>query len=159
MGKYIGQSIKRIEDPRFIQGRGKYVANLNLPGMVHVAIKRSPHAHAKINSINTSAAKALDGVIAVYTGQDLIDGGVGQLPCGWVVPDCKVPVRWPLTPDKVRHVGDSVVAVVAESPYIAADALDLIEIDYEPLPGTVGARATTEAGKPQIHDGIPNNIS
>lgn len=159
MSKYIGQSIKRVEDPRFIQGKGKYVANLTLPGMAHVAIKRSPYSHAKIKSIKVDAAKALKGVIDVYVGQDLIDGGVGQLPCGWVVPDCKVPVRWPLTPDKVRHVGDSVAAVVAEDPYTAADALDLIEVDYEPLPAAIGAKATTQPGAPQIHNDVPNNIS
>jgi len=159
MGKYVGQSVKRVEDPRFIQGKGKYVANLDLPNAAHVAIKRSPYAHAKIKSINTQAAKELAGVIDVFVGQDLIDGGVGQLPCGWVVPDCKVPVRWPLMPDKVRHVGDAVAAVVAETPYIAADALDLIEVDYEPLPASVGAKATTNSNAPQLHDDIPNNTS
>jgi carbon-monoxide dehydrogenase large subunit len=159
MGKYVGSSIKRVEDPRFIQGKGGYVANISLPGMAHVAIKRSPYAHAKIKSIDTSKAKALPGVLGVYTGQDLIDGGVGKLPCGWNVPNIKVPTRWPLTPDKVRHVGDSVVAVVAESAYIAYDALDLIEVDYEQLPASVGAKATTEAGAAQIHDDIPGNVS
>ena len=77
MGKYIGKSVKRVEDPRFIQGQGKYVANLKLPNMAHVTILRSPHAHANIKSINTDAAKAMEGVINVFTGQDLIDGGVG----------------------------------------------------------------------------------
>ena len=80
MAKYVGESIKRVEDPRFIQGKGKYVANLQLPGLAHVAIKRSPHAHAKIKGIKTDAAKNLDGVIAVFTGQDLADSGVGPLP-------------------------------------------------------------------------------
>lgn len=159
MSKYVGQSIKRVEDPRFIQGKGGYVANINLPGIVHVAIKRSPYAHAKIISINTEQAKALPGVLGVYTGQDLIDGGVGKLPCGWNVPNIKVPTRWPLMPDKVRHVGDGVVAVVAESPYIAYDALDLIEVEYEQLPAIVGAKATTEPGAPLIHDDVPDNIS
>ena len=111
MGKHIGKSIKRVEDPRFIQGQGKYVANLKLPDMAHVAVLRSPHAHAKIKSINTDAAKAMDGVIDVFIGQDLIDGGVGKMPVIWQVPDNKIPDRWPLVPDKVRHVGDSVAAV------------------------------------------------
>ncbi|MBA3531816.1 MAG: molybdopterin-dependent oxidoreductase [Ardenticatenales bacterium] len=159
MGNYMGESIKRREDPRFIQGKGKYVANLHIPNMAHVAILRSPYAHARIRSINTDAAKALDGVIAVYTGQELIDGGVGKLPCGWNVPDIKVPDRWPLMVDRVRHVGDSVVAVVAESPYIAYDALELIEVDYEPLPVVIDARKTTEPGVPLVHDEIPDNIS
>ena len=105
MGKHIGKSVKRVEDPRFIQGQGKYVANIDLPDMAHVAILRSPHAHAKINSINTDAAKAMDGVIDVFVGQDLIDSGVGKMPVIWQVPDNKIPDRWPLVPDKVRHVG------------------------------------------------------
>ena len=159
MGKHIGKSVKRVEDPRFIQGQGKYVANLKLPNMAHVAVLRSPHAHAKIKSINTDAAKAMDGVIDVFIGQDLIDGGVGKMPVIWQVPDNKIPDRWPLVPDKVRHVGDSVAAVVAEDPYVAADALELIEVDYEVLEATIGAKATTEDGKPLVHDEIENNIS
>jgi aerobic carbon-monoxide dehydrogenase large subunit len=159
MTTYVGQSVKRVEDPRFLQGQGKYVANIQLPGMAHLAIKRSPYAHAKINSIDTSAAAALEGVIAVYVGQDLIDGGVGPLPCGWNVPDIKVPERWPLMPDVVRHVGDGVAVVVAESPYIAYDALDLIEVDYEPLPAIVDAKKTTEETAPQLHADVPHNIS
>lgn len=159
MAGYVGKSMTRVEDPRFIQGKGRYVANIQLPGMAYLAIKRSPFAHARIKSINTAAAEAMEGVIAVYTGQDLIDGGVGKLPCGWVVPGCIVPDRWPLTPDKVRHVGDGVAAVVAESPYIAYDALEMIEVDYEPLPAVVNARAATEEGAPLVHDNVPNNIS
>lgn len=159
MAKYVGTSMKRKEDPRFIQGKGGYVANLSIPGMAYVAIKRSPYGHAKIKSIKTDKAKALAGVIAVYTGQDLIDGGVGKLPCGWNVPNIKVPTRWPLSIDKVRHVGDGVVAVVAETPYLAADALDLIEVDYDPLPAVVDARKTTDAGAPLVHDECPGNVS
>lgn len=159
MSKYVGKSMKRVEDPRFIQGKGKYIANLTLPNMAHLAIKRSPYGHAKILSIHTEAAKNLPGVIAVYTGQDLIDGGVGKLPCGWNVPDIKVPTRWPLTVDKVRHVGDGVAAVVAENAYIAHDALDLIEVEYEPLPAVIDAKKTTEPGAPLVHDDLPNNIS
>ena len=159
MGNYIGKSEKRVEDPRFIQGKGNYVANLSMPDMAHVAVLRSPHAHANIKSINTDAAKAMEGVIDVFVGQDLIDGGVGQMPVIWQVPENKIPVRWPLTPDKVRHVGDSIAAVVAEDAYIARDALDLIEVDYEVLPATTGAEATTEDGKPLVHDEIENNTS
>jgi aerobic carbon-monoxide dehydrogenase large subunit len=159
MSKYVGESVKRREDPRFIQGKGSYVANLQLPGMAHLAIKRSPYGHAKIKSINTDQAKALPGVLGVYTGQDLIDGGVGKLPCGWNVPNIKVPDRWPLAVDKVRHVGDGVVAVVAESTYIAYDALDLIEVEYEQLPAIIGAKAATEPGAPLVHDSVSNNVS
>lgn len=161
MAPLIGTSVKRKEDPRFLQGKGKYVANLQLPGMAAVAIKRSPHAHAKIVQIDTAAAQNAPGVIAVFTGQDLIDGGVGKMPCGWLVPDIKVPTRWPVVPvgDKVRHVGDSVAVVVAENPYQAEDALDLIEVTYEPLPAVVDGKKTTEPGQPLLHDDIPNNVS
>ncbi len=159
MAKFVGKSFKRVEDPRFLQGQGKYVSNLQRPGMAYVAIVRSPHAHAEIKGIDASAALELDGVVAVFTGQDLIDGGVGQLPCGWVVPECKIPERWPVEPGRVRHVGDAVAVVVADSPYVAEDALELIEVDYEPLPVSMGARATTEYRAQQIHDEIPNNTA
>jgi carbon-monoxide dehydrogenase large subunit len=159
MAQYVGASIKRREDPRFIQGKGNYVGNISLPGMAHVAIKRSPYGHARIKKINTKKAAALPGVIAVFTGQDLIDGGVGKLPCGWNVPDIKVPTRWPLSVDKVRHVGDGVAVVVAETPYIAHDALNLIEVDYQPLPAVVDAKKTTEKGAPLVHDDVPGNVS
>jgi len=161
MSTLIGSSVKRKEDPRFIQGKGKYVANIQLPNMAAVMIKRSPYAHARILRIDATAAEALPGVIAVFTGQDLIDGGVGKLPCGWLVPGTKVPTRWPVMPvgDKVRHVGDSVAIVVAETQYIAEDALDLIEVDYEPLPAVIDAKKAMQPGVTQVHDDIPDNVS
>jgi carbon-monoxide dehydrogenase large subunit len=159
MAKYVGKSMKRVEDPRFIQGRGKYVANLHMPGMVHVAVKRSPYAHAKINNINTDDAKALPGVVAVYTGQELVDGGAGSLPCGFTPPGIKLPPHYPLAIDKVRHVGDGVAVVVAESAYVANDALDLIDVDYDPLPAVVDAKATMDEGAAQVHEEVPNNCS
>jgi carbon-monoxide dehydrogenase large subunit len=158
MSKYTGTAVKRVEDPRFLQGHGRYVANLSLPGMVHVAVKRSPLAHAKIKDIDTSAAEALDGVIAVFTGIDLLDGGCGALPCGWTPPDIKMPPHHAVVIETVRHVGDEVAVVVAEDPYIAEDALDLIEVDYEPLPVVVDTRQP--AGDwPVIHDDMDSNVS
>ncbi len=159
MGKYVGKSMKRVEDPRFIQGKGKYVANLQMPGMVHVAVKRSPHAHAKINGIDSEAAKALPGVLDVYTGQDLLDGGASALPCGWTFDGIKLPTHNPLAIDKARHVGDGVAVVVAETAYIAHDALDLIEVDYDVLPAVVNAKGAMDEGAPQVHDNVPNNCS
>jgi carbon-monoxide dehydrogenase large subunit len=159
MGNYVGKSMKRVEDPRFIQGRGRYVANLQMPGMVHVAVKRSPHAHARINAIHTDEAKALPGVVAVYIGQELVDGGAGSLPCGFTPPGIKTPPHYPLAIDKVRHVGDGVAVVVAESAYIANDALDLIEVDYDPLPAVVNAKGAMDEGAPLVHDDVPNNLS
>ena len=157
MSKYVGTSMKRREDPRFLQGRGSYVANLKLPNMTYLAIKRSPYAHAVIKGINTKKAKALPGVIGVFTGEDTAD--IGMLPSGWNVPGIKVPANRVLQTDKVRHVGDRVAMVVAENPYIAQDALDLIEVDYEPLPAVVDAKKAGEDGAPQLHDSVPNNIS
>ncbi len=162
--KYVGESIKRVEDPRFIQGQGKYVANIQLPGMAYLAIKRSPYAHAKITSINTRAARELEGVVAVFTGQDLVkgtpaSGPCGAIPCGFVPPNTKIPVRYPLAVDQVNYMGDGVAVVVAESPYIADDALELIEVDYEPLPVVVNAKAAAEDGASLVHAEIPNNIS
>jgi aerobic carbon-monoxide dehydrogenase large subunit len=157
MSKYVGTSIKRREDPRFIQGRGSYVANLKLPNMAYLALKRSPYAHAKIKSIKTDKAKKLPGVLGVFTGADTSD--IGMLPSGWNVPNIKVPANRVLQTDKVRHVGDRVAMVVAETPYIAQDALDLIEVDYEPLPAVTDAKKATEAGAPQLHDNVPDNVS
>ncbi|MCX6047769.1 MAG: xanthine dehydrogenase family protein molybdopterin-binding subunit, partial [Chloroflexi bacterium] len=161
MSRLVGTSIKRKEDPRFIQGKGKYVANVQLTNVAHLAIKRSPYAHAVIESIDIAAAQALPGVIAVFTGQDLIDGGVGKLPCGWLVPGTKVPTRWPVMPvgDKVRHVGDSVAVVVAESRYIAEDALELIDVTYAPLPAIMDAKKAMQPGTPLVHDDISDNVS
>lgn len=157
----VGTSVKRKEDPRFIQGRGKYVANLQLPEMAYIAVKRSPYAHARIEAIDTRAAEAMAGVLAVFTGQELIDSGVGKLPCGWVVPGCKVPTRWPVVPvgDKVRHVGDSVAVVVATSPYIAEDAVEAIEVSYTPFAAVTDAKRAMQPGQPVLHDDIPNNLS
>jgi carbon-monoxide dehydrogenase large subunit len=156
--RFVGQSVKRREDPRFIQGKGNYVANIQLPGMVHLAIKRSSYGHARIKRIQTKKALALKGVLGVFTGKDLVEGGCGALPCGWNVPDIKVPPRYALTVDRARHVGDGIAAVVAETAYLAADALELIEVDYEPLPAVVDPRAATEKGAPLVHDGVPQNI-
>ncbi|MFP4553380.1 MAG: xanthine dehydrogenase family protein molybdopterin-binding subunit [Actinomycetota bacterium] len=158
MSKYMGTAVKRVEDPRFLQGHGKYVANLSLPGMVHIAIKRSPLAHANIKGIDTSEAEALEGVIAIFTGQDLVDGGAGTLPCGWVFEGCETPPHHPVCIDKVRHVGDEVAVVVAETPQVAEDALDLIDVDYEPLPAVVNPRQP--AGDwPVVHDDMDSNVS
>jgi carbon-monoxide dehydrogenase large subunit len=155
--------VKRVEDPRFLKGKGKYVANLSLPNMAYAAIKRSPLAHARIVSIDTSAAEALDGVVAVYTGQDLLEGRnsfpCGSLPCGFTPPETKTPPHNPLAVDKVRHVGDGIAVVVAESPYIAADAVELIEVDLEPLPAVVDARGAMDEGAPLVHDGFDQNLS
>lgn len=159
MSGAVGKSIKRVEDPRFIQGKGKYVANLKISGMAYAAIVRSPHAHAKIKRVDASAALAMDGVIAVYTGQDLAADGVGGLPCGFNPPAIKTAPHPALAVSKVRHVGDGVAVVIAESRYAAQDAVDAVVVEYEPLPAVIDPKKTTEPGAPQVHEEIPNNIS
>ncbi|MBF0276676.1 MAG: xanthine dehydrogenase family protein molybdopterin-binding subunit [SAR324 cluster bacterium] len=159
MGNYIGKVVKRVEDPRFIQGKGRYIANLNLPGMSYAAIKRSPHAHANIKSINVEKARNMEGVIAVMTGKDLAESGLGTLPCGFTPPDIKLPPYPALAIDKIRYMGHGVAVVVAESRYLAQDALDLIEVNYEVLDAVVDAKKAREEGAPQVHEETPNNTS
>src|SRR5512132_3352903 len=123
--RLLGASIKRREDPRFITGRGQYVDDVKLPLMTHAAFVRSPHAHARIRSVDTSAAKSLPGVVAVYTGQDV---QVGGLPCGWMLPGIKVPVHPVLASGKVRYVGESVAVVIGESASAAKDGAEAVRV-------------------------------
>jgi carbon-monoxide dehydrogenase large subunit len=119
---FFGKSIKRREDPRFVTGKGAYVDDVKVPFTTHAAFVRSPHAHAKINRIDASAAKAMKGVVAVYTGKDLVAGGVKPIPVGWLLPGISVPAHHPLAVDRARYMGDAVAVVIAETPYIARDA-------------------------------------
>jgi aerobic carbon-monoxide dehydrogenase large subunit len=157
--KMVGQSLKRREDPKLITGTGNYLDDIKLHGMTHAAILRSPYAHANIKSIDTSKAKALPGVVAVFTGEDMMD--INPLPAAWQAGrGTKSNVNTPraLSVGKVCHVGDGIAMVVAEDRYIARDALDLIEVEYEPLPAVVDAKKATQDGAPQIHENAPNNI-
>src|ERR687891_510111 len=143
---WLGRSVKRKEDHRFLQGRGNYVDDINLPNMLHMSILRSPVAHARINAIDTSAAEALPGVVAVVTGELL-----AQHNLAWM-PTLSGDTQAVLATDKVRFQGQEVAAVVAEDPYIAHDALELIEVDYEPLPAVVNPHQALEDGAPLIRD-------
>ena len=144
---YIGKSMKRVEDPRLLVGRGVFADDTNFADMAHAAILRSPHAHAKIVSIDKSKAEALPGVLCVMTGAEAAEV-TGPLP-SWANP----PVHQHcIAQDKVRHVGEAVVAVAAESRYIAEDACDLIEVEYEPLPAVVDLEeALTSSGDAVLH--------
>ena len=153
----FGASIKRREDPRLITGRGTYVDDIKMVGMLNIVLVRSPYAHANITSIDTSAASAVDGVVAVYTGEDLAEQ-LGSLPCGWVVPDTIEVPHPPLAIGKVRCVGDAVAAIVANSPDAAVDAAALVDVGYDVLPAAVNAEAATKDGAPQVHDDAPNNV-
>ncbi|MCH8063184.1 MAG: molybdopterin-dependent oxidoreductase [Chloroflexi bacterium] len=154
----FGSSIKRREDPKLITGQGNYVDDIKLFGMLHMTLVRSPHAHAEIKSIDTSRAEALDGVVAVYTGEDLKEQ-LGSVPVAWVVPNTKEVPHPPLALGKVRFVGDVVVAVVATDPSIAADAAVLVEVEYDLLPVVVVMEESVKSGAPQLHDDAPNNIA
>jgi carbon-monoxide dehydrogenase large subunit len=129
---YIGRPLKRLEDPRLIKGIGTYVDDLRLSGMVHAAVLRSPHAHARITRIDTAAAKTMPGVVAVLTGAD-VNEHCGVVPCAASIPDLKAPRHTVLAGDRVYFVGHAVAVVVASNPYVARDAVEAIDVDYEPL--------------------------
>src|ERR671936_930152 len=146
----IGARIKRVEDPRMITGAAKYLDDLKLPGMACVAILRSPYAHARIKGIDTSKAAAHPGVVGVYTGKDFEH--LNPLPCAWQAGGVENHVVTPraLEIDRVTFTGAGVAAVVADSAAIAEDALELIDVDWEPLGVIVDAEAATADGAPQI---------
>ena len=164
MGDYIGQSVKRVEDKRFITGGGRYTDDITLPRMTYAAIVRSPHAHANITSVDTSAALAADGVVAAFVGSDLEAAGVGGLPCGWQVDfkngdQMKEPAHPVLAVGKVRHVGDPVAIVIAESREQAQDAAELVAVDYEVLDAAVDMLKAVADGAPQLFEDVPNNVT
>ncbi|MQG77919.1 MAG: xanthine dehydrogenase family protein molybdopterin-binding subunit, partial [SAR202 cluster bacterium] len=130
--RIFGSGIRRREDPRLITGGATYTDDVQLPGMLHAAIKRSPHAHAKINNIDTASASDAPGVVAVYTSADT-DGVLNPIPCAWIPPesDVKAVDHPALAKDVVRYQGDAVAVVVAENRYQAEDALELINVDYD----------------------------
>ena len=156
--RIFGSGIRRREDPRLITGQATYTDDITLPGMVYAAMLRSPHAHARIGRIDVSKAGAASGVLAVFTGADT-EGVLNPIPCAWLVPnsDLKATPHPPIAKEVVRYVGDAVAVVVAESRYQAEDALELIEVDYEPLPAVLDPQKATEAGAPQLHEDAPNN--
>ncbi|HEU4648002.1 MAG TPA: molybdopterin cofactor-binding domain-containing protein [Gemmatimonadales bacterium] len=159
MATLFGSGIKRREDPRLITGAATYVDDVKLPGLTYAAILRSPYAHATISKIDVAAAKAAPGVLAVYTGADIKDRVV-PVPCAWNIPnaDLKVPPHPLLAHEKVRYVGDGVALVVAESRAAARDAIDLIDVEYEPLDAGVDPEKMAQPGAPQLHADVPNNI-
>ena len=154
---YVGRRIKRTEDPRLIRGLGQYVDDLRFADLHHVSILRSPHAHAKMTSLEVSKARSANGVIAVVTVDDLDRAGVGDVPCGAVLAGMKKPTHRPLARVKVRFSGEPLAAVVASSPAAARDALDLIAVEYDPLPSVVDPEAALKPGTPLIHEELETN--
>ncbi len=162
MAKLIGEAVRRVEDRRFITGQGKYTDDIKLPGMTYAYIIRSPHAHARIKRIDVSAAKAMPGVIDVITGEDVKD--INGLPCGWQVnfrngDTMKEPKHPLLVADKVRHVGDNVAMVIAETRELAKDAAEKVDIEYEVLDAVVDPKKAVEDGAPLVHEDAPRNLA
>jgi carbon-monoxide dehydrogenase large subunit len=155
--RLLGASIKRREDPRFITGKGNYTDDLKLAGMTHAVFVRSPHANAKIRKIDTTKAAKLPGVVAIFTGKDMT--GVNSLPCGWLLPELKIPPHMPLATDAARYVGDPVAVVIAESQSAANDGAEAVEVDWEVLPSVTSTEKAAAKGSPQIHEVAPGNVA
>ena len=159
MTSYIGQRLKRFEDPKLLTGRGSYVDDMTLPGMLHVVFVRSPHPHARIESIDATAARRLSGVVAVITAQDIGDA-VGEMP---LFPLEGEPVNAPAHPilagDKVCYVGQPVAIVAAEDRYLARDAAEQVRVVYHPLPHVVDPLEAVKEGAPLIHERLGSNVA
>ena len=160
MTDVLGAPVKRVEDPRFITGKGRYLDDIKLQSMAHLAILRSPYAHANIRSVDVSAAKAMPGVLAAFIGADI---PYNPLPMAWPAGGSagiqnNVNTPRTLATDSVKWTGEGVAAVVAETPEQAFDALEAIKVDWEPLPAVVDAEKATQPGAPQLHENAPNNV-
>jgi len=159
----IGASVRRKEDQRFLNGRGNYTDDINRPGQTYAYVKRSDRPHAKINGIDTAAASKAPGVLAVFTGADMAADAIGGLPCGWQIHNKDgTPMAEPPHPviaiGKVRHVGDPVAVVIAETKQQAKDAAELLNIDYTDLPAAANLAAALKPGAPTVHDEVAGNI-
>ncbi len=156
----VGRPIKRREDPRLITGQATYVDDIKLPGMLYMAVLRSEFGHARLNSINTDAARQHPGVIAVYTAQDL-KGQVGNVytayPFGHIAQG--MGVRGALAEGKVRFFGEPVAVVIAEDAYTARDAIDLIDVDYEPRPAAIDVESAMQPGAPLLYEAFGTNVA
>jgi aerobic carbon-monoxide dehydrogenase large subunit len=156
----IGASVVRKEDKRFITGKGRYVDDIKLVGMTFAHFVRSPHAHAKVKSIDTSEAMKMPGVIAVLNGQQLVDDKVGNLICGWAISSKDgSPMKmgaWPaMAPETVRFVGQAVAVVIAETKNQARDAAEAVVVNYDELPAIPDIKAAIKQGAPQLHPKRP----
>ena len=163
MSEGIGAAVLRKEDVRFLTGRGNYLGDIVIPGASHCHIVRSPHAHARVRAIDTAAAMALPGVIAVFTGDDMAADGLEPMRGFWQIQSkdgstMAEPPRWALARGTVRHVGEPVAAVVAETPETAADAAELVVVDYEALPSVTISDDALTADAPQLHEDAAGNV-
>ncbi|MFI5280319.1 MAG: xanthine dehydrogenase family protein molybdopterin-binding subunit, partial [Gemmatimonadales bacterium] len=154
---YVGRGVLRVEDDKLLKGRGIFADDLHLPGLVHLAFVRSPHAHARIRAIRTERATALPGVLAVFTGRQL-EALCKPMRVEIAFPSYKAPARPVVAVDAAKFVGDAVAVVVAESRYVAEDAADLVEVDYEPLPAIVDVEAALDPKAPLAHPELGDNV-
>ena len=156
--RIFGSGIKRREDPRLITGKALYTGDMAPPGTLHMALVRSPFAHARIRSIDTQAAQDTEGVVGVYTAADI---DLAPIPCAWLIPDSdlKTPDHPPLAAEVVRYVGDAVALVLASNRYQAQDAAELVEVDYEQLDAVVDPEKATQDGAPQLFEDVPANLA
>src|ERR1700760_2341955 len=159
----IGASVVRKEDRRFITGKGRYVDDIKLLGMTHAHFIRSPHAHARVKGIDSSAAMEMPGVIEVLTGQQLVDDKIGNLICGWAITSKDgSPMKmgaWPaMAPETVRFVGQAVAVVIAETMNHARGGAEAVVVEYEELPAIVDMRAAIKPGAVQLHPEAPGNV-
>jgi aerobic carbon-monoxide dehydrogenase large subunit len=155
---YIGQAVGRKEDATLLTGQARWVDNITLPGMVWMAVVRSPFAHARIRSVDVETARGAEGVVAVFSGADLADEWAGPLPCAWpVTEDIKMSEHWPLVKDKARFAGDGVAVVIAETRPLAVDAAELVDVDYEPLDAVTDVEEALADGAPTVHDDLGTN--
>src|SRR5438067_1320299 len=157
IGGLIGASVKRVEDPRFLTGQGHYVDDIKLPKMAYAAFLRSPYAHARI-TVDAGEARALPGVYAVFTAADLA-GVINPITVDASIPGAKALRHTALASDKVRFVGDLIAMVVAESRYLAEDAVDLIQVDYDPLPPVPSIEVALDPQSPPLYEEVGDNIS
>jgi carbon-monoxide dehydrogenase large subunit len=159
MSPVVGTRMRRKEDPALLTGEARFTDDLQIPGALHAAFVRSPYAHARIRSIDTAAAAAMPGVVAVFTGEDLASEWAAPMPCAWTVtPDMKAPAHRPLAVGKACYAGDAVAVVLARSSYEARDAADAVVVDYEPLPAVVDLEEAA-ADRVVIHEELGTNRS
>jgi len=155
---YVGRSMKRVEDPRLITGVASYVDDFQPAGLLHAAFLRSPYAHARIGRINVDAARNMPGVVAVFTGAD-VNSKCGTVPCASDIPGLKAPAHTVLASDRAYFAGHAVAVVVARDRYAAIDALDTIDVDYDPLPAVTDPERAIEAGSPLTHPDLGTNVA
>jgi carbon-monoxide dehydrogenase large subunit len=154
----FGARVRRKEDPRFLTGRGMYTDDVRVHCTVHASFVRSPHAHARIHSIDLETARSHPGVVAVYTGKDLANAGVNGIPTGWLLPGLKPSNHQAIAVDRVRYVGEAVAVIIADSPYTARDAAELVVVEYEPLQAVADAEQALAAGAAIVRDDATDNV-